>query len=581
MTKFYYLILTLITITLSDACASNFDTDTNTDAGKEIYNVVNNKDSIEPSNKFPVKTSRKKINRSIGINLNGIADWSTQYPFLDFMKQARPWISQKTGANWGQGGPLDLDKNGWVRSLKPGHFTATVFVTPDKGNLPYKRYMVRYKGKGEIRYVGAAQIIKKNILPNTDIVKVKDSGGYAFLEIRQTDSSDYIRDITIVPEEYIELYDQGEIFNPDWISVIEDFRAVRFMNWMKIVDSEQQLWNDRPRVSDYSWQPKGVPAEILIELVNKIEADPWINMPHAATDDYIRKFAELVKKNLDPSLKVYVEHSNEVWNWRFKETHYAEAKGLERWGKVTAPYMQWHGKRTAEICDIWKKGVFLDNTTRVHCVMGVHTGWRELRTAALDCPAWVEEGQEPCYKHGIDSISITGYFSGCLDGNAGWKRPNKVETIRSWFSEDDGGLTKAFDQLESARYFQCNNSVDSLIDTYRFWISVAKEKGLAITAYEGGQHITGNGQKIQDDKQFIDFHIALNRDPRMKRLFQKNLQIWKQQGGTLFMHFLDIGKPSKWGSWGAMEYLGQEFAPKMEALKEFNNEVACWWDDCE
>ncbi|MEJ5238934.1 MAG: hypothetical protein WHT82_11275, partial [Limisphaera sp.] len=39
----------------------------------------------------------------LGINLSGIADWNTEHPFADAFKTARPWISQRTGAPWGQG----------------------------------------------------------------------------------------------------------------------------------------------------------------------------------------------------------------------------------------------------------------------------------------------------------------------------------------------------------------------------------------------------------------------------------------------------------------------------------------------
>lgn len=41
--------------------------------------------------------------------------------------------------------------------------------------------------------------------------------------------------------------------------------------------------------------------------------DIWINIPHAADDEYVTNLAKLIKDKLDPSLKVYVEYSNEVW----------------------------------------------------------------------------------------------------------------------------------------------------------------------------------------------------------------------------------------------------------------------------
>jgi len=37
------------------------------------------------------------------------------------------------------------------------------------------------------------------------------------------------------------------------------------------------------------------------------------------------------------------------------------------------------------------------------------------------------------------------------------------------------------------------------------------------------------------------------------------------------MHFVDVGQPSKWGSWGALEYLDQDGSPKYNALIDFIN----------
>jgi len=35
------------------------------------------------------------------------------------------------------------------------------------------------------------------------------------------------------------------------------------------------------------------------------------------------------------------------------------------------------------------------------------------------------------------------------------------------------------------------------------------------------------------------------------------------------MHYGDISRPSKWGSWGALEHLEQESSPRYQALLDF------------
>lgn len=57
-------------------------------------------------------------------------------------------------------------------------------------------------------------------------------------------------------------------------------------------------------------------------LANRVQQEPWFNMPHLATDDYITQFATLVRDNLASNLNVYVEFSNEVWNPMFEQHDY-------------------------------------------------------------------------------------------------------------------------------------------------------------------------------------------------------------------------------------------------------------------
>ena len=40
-------------------------------------------------------------NPALAIGLSGVADWSTQNPFIDLMKTARPWIGHRPGQHGG------------------------------------------------------------------------------------------------------------------------------------------------------------------------------------------------------------------------------------------------------------------------------------------------------------------------------------------------------------------------------------------------------------------------------------------------------------------------------------------------
>ena len=45
-----------------------------------------------------------------------------------------------------------------------------------------------------------------------------------------------------------------------------------------------------------------------------------------------------------------------------------------------------------------------------------------------------------------------------------------------------------------------------------------------------------------------------NADPRMGDVYSQNLSAWVQAGGDLICSYNSVGKWSKWGSWGLMQY---------------------------
>ena len=59
-------------------------------------------------------------NSDIGINLAGIVDWSTEWPFIDIFKSSRDWISQNfISYVWNTNTIQSLSSNGYPTSLLP------------------------------------------------------------------------------------------------------------------------------------------------------------------------------------------------------------------------------------------------------------------------------------------------------------------------------------------------------------------------------------------------------------------------------------------------------------------------------
>ena len=223
--------------------------------------------------------------------------------------------------------------------------------------------------------------------------------GIIEVNIIETDpkrEGNYIRNISIVRQEYEELYSIGAVFNPKWIEKIKDFRSLRFMEWAEINDSKQMHWNDRNKVNSAFWGDGsgGVPLEILVKLANQVGADPWFNIPHLATDDYIRNYAVYVRDNLDPKLKAYVEYSNEVWNWTFSQAEWAQSQGRKRWPGTEGDWVQYYAIKSLRMSEIWTEAFGDEYKNRLVRVLSTQTGWEGLEQYILHASAWLKENPE-------------------------------------------------------------------------------------------------------------------------------------------------------------------------------------------
>lgn len=521
--------------------------------------------------------------RQLGTNLDAVTDYSPQVPFTDLFLISREWFTQCrqgedpgcTAANsWdtGEAGQLDLDAQGWVRSLPtPGASpvytsVATFWDLPQE--FPSGRYVVLYEGRGTIEYgLGATKVPELSSL-GRDVVRVDVSKGGLLLRITQTDSlgdGDYVRSIRFVAEG-----DERRLltnrFSSDFLDKLKPYQALRFMDWMRTNGSVVTNWTSRSMPTNARFSTdKGVPVEIMVELANVTEKTPWFNMPHQATDDFISNFATVVRDNLLPSIPVYVEYSNEVWNSAFSQAAWVEGRGNAEWsGSLESAFtkrINWYGKRSAEVCDIWRS-VFGASPERVVCVVASQAANSWTASQALACPLWNEA---PCASHGIKALAIAPYMGDYLG------QDDSAQEVSGWGASATG-LTKLFSELSIGGKLSNGPSGGSIKQSFD-WIesnkAVADSFGVSLVAYEGGQHLVGVGG-ASNDSTITELFTRANRDERMGTLYTSYLEGWEARGGGLFMHFTDIGSYSKYGSWGALELIGQSASPKYNALWKYS-----------
>lgn len=542
------------------------------------------------------------VQSTLGMGLAGLSDYSTQHPFIDHIKTARSWTGHLRG-QWGgwehnqlqEGG--FLDENGWPKSI-PSELEAVELLIltaqPVEAVSLGGRYRLTYTGKGEIVVRHNAQ--NPQYAPGEIWFDYTPDGeGLVGVAITRTDPSDPIRNISVVREDQIALFEAGEVFNPDWLALLDGVSLVRFMDWMATNNSALAHWSDRPEPGDYTYTWRGAPVEVMVDLANRLGADPWFTIPHLADEEFNHKFAELVRDRLDAGRRAHVEYSNEVWNWQFMQAQWAHAEGQARWGKnVEDAWVQFYGMRASQMARTWREVYGDAAAARLKLILATHTGWTGLEVSILDAPEWVAEdpkNNRPPAEY-FDAYGVTGYFDGTLG------RDDTPPKVLDWISKSRAdaeaagraeGLGAAaleayvaehrFDTaVELAEQQMRDGSVTGRVEgslkeikelLFPYHAKAARDRGLELIMYEGGTHVVGLGEWMEHEA-LNEFFIHLNYTEAMGRLYDELLKAWTDTGGTTFTAYFDIGRPGKWGSWGALRHI-DDSNPRWSSLKAFRD----------
>lgn len=532
-------------------------------------------------------------NPMLSYGLTGISDWSTEMPFLNVAHMMRPWIGHSR-AKWNamtnlqlrEGGYLDA--HGWPKRIPPGlESIGTIWAWggADMAGTPAARsragtYVLTYRGEGSIRVkLGSVRVIRSR--PGR-IVFENPTGTQMAVDITSTDpkgTGDYIRDIAIVRQKYEGLYQAGEIFNPDWLKIVEDARELRFMDWMATNGSDIETWSQRPTPRDATWMDRGVPVEVMVQLANQTGAEPWFNMPAKASDGYVRNFATYVRDHLDPDLVAHVEYSNEIWNWAFSQTRWLIAQAKADWGETGGgARANYAAKRATEVAQIWNDVFGAQARKRVDNVMGVQNGNLWQAEQELTAPLWKkhEPASYVAPPSVFTSLAVTTYFGGAVVADAKL-RAQLLDRLQSQTpAATSRWLTS---KLSDPSY---PTSIPRIEARWQAIKKIADRYNLGLVAYEGGQHVQQafavRGLKQDDLARLTRFLTGYIRSPDMAMLYDRLWDGWAKVGNGPFMQYSDVGAPSKWGSWGLFAALG-DTNPRADLLMRLNQSSTAWFGD--
>lgn len=476
--------------------------------------------------------------RQIGINLAGLSYWGNEQPFSNLSMAASPWRMQPETAPFSWTYPLPpMTAEKYPLSVPRGSYLETFLIhTPHRDHLPVD-LVVQYDGDGRLDYTGAAVTKRRR---GEDVIRDLRQGGAISARLVATDARDPLRNLRLYPKNAVP--QASETFRQPFLDRWKPMSALRFMDWMDTNNSKIVSWSDRPAYARFGQSEGGVALEYMVELANTLRIAPWFTLPHRADDDHVRRFAEQVRRDLDPALPVYVEYSNEVWNGMFEQAAYARQEGLRRNLSVHdfEAQLRFYAQRSSEVIDIWEKAFGSDKDR----VLGVYASQAGIGWASETILSWGN-----ARKH-ADVLAVAPYFGGSIGS------PEQAAAVSRW----------TLDELFEALDADIDGANKVMIETQA---SIAKTFGVGLVAYEGGQHLAGHSG-VENNEKIDQLFRSANRDRRMAGLYRKHLNNWWAAGGQTYVLYNSMGSYSKWGSWGLLETESSAAdSPKWETVRTF------------
>jgi hypothetical protein len=335
----------------------------------------------------------------LGVNMTSIADWDGSRVFADTIKQSRGWAEPDNFAV-----PVAADAQGWP--------TQDFLVIPIAGPPELNgAYALRFQGLAQVQLMfgyGTFSVGLRNYggtLPSgagydaatnttTATMNVTPANGInmfvSFTNTKRSRTAKLGTGLTglqlmrpTAPGADI-AYSFQELFNGGLKSALAPFSTVRYMEYLDTNGTTVARWSDRVVPSlPVQAGAEGGALEYAVMLANETGKDLWINVPVSADDTYVQNLARLLRYGSDgvmpytspqlhpvfppvqPNLNVYVEYSNEVWNFSFgqastnlklAEAEVAAGSPLNFDGETNIYYWGWRrvALRIAQISNLFR-----------------------------------------------------------------------------------------------------------------------------------------------------------------------------------------------------------------------------------
>lgn len=465
----------------------------------------------------------------IGMNLQGVAYWTTQHPFIDMHREGSAWVYFIINQGWSSGSAyqnqVPLDSNGYPTYLPPGITVGTLIARDVFTHYDNGTYVVLYDGDGILQFgmydVPAVRYgigrIEIDVIPSTNM-----NNGILVI-IARTNPNNYVRNIRVIRPGYEAIW-QAINFSPLLLEKLQPFGTLRFMDWTNTNAQTDVEWANRTLSTYRTYTSNGVAWEETIRLANTLGKNVWINIPHLASDDYVTKLAQLFQSKLEPHLTVYVEYSNEVWGTLFPGGQYAQNQGVLLKLAPTDPTQArfcYLGLRTNQISTIWR-GVY-GNSNRLKMVVSTQAVNADTTRRILACQ------NTSSY---VDGVAIAPYLSITLSDSMN-------------FSSIISGL---------------NAQIPLLSNTIKTHLAYTNSYNISLFCYESGQGLVGS-TTTQTNLQ-----IGVQTTTDMRQIYLSYHEMLFNNSIVLANHYTDSVHYTQYGSWGLFQYIDERLNSSMKWL---------------
>ncbi len=505
-------------------------------------------------------TSNELCQLDIGTNLAGMADFGTELPFVDLMRNARTWYTKDIG---NPNAPFDSEHASHLSYRADGyptHIPQTIPASafPQKAvtiwdgtdGWPVGQYSIFWEGTGTLSFITSHQNITYTGSNSAVFEVINPAGGVLELTIAQSNVNDPIHNIRIIMPGHANTY-LSEPFNPVWLEKVRLFKTIRFMDWGQTNNwGEGETWNDpslfdwadRSGMDHYTWAyQKGIPYEMMVKLMNDYGLDGWVCVPHRASNDYISNMAAFFRDNLEPDRHLTVEYSNEIWNWIFGQAQWLNEYGCVQqgvsWPEGLVPYVQ-------NCMDLFTTA-YAGQTHRITRAVGAFTGW----------PAITSTITSSMTPGSFDAIAPTFYFG----------IPESGDLVLDALGASATTADIAFYARQGMQ--------EAIGDITYHKTDIADPLGVSLKFYEGGQHLTPTPFGVEPT--YVQALLDIQRDTAMYHLYTEWFDLLRPlQSGAAPLHLshfsLVSNRSAQFGSWGMLETMDQDTtvipAPKFSAI---------------